>query len=141
VTSATDSVLASIDGALTEYGYVGNDGGGMRWRPEEPEAIDAEWFDVDDWPDPGDDAWGPFTVRLHFREPGNGWNICLKAEARRADQMPGLARGIKAYYAERPGCYPRPASHCSDCNPRGNPGPLAVNGRAYQRRLRNRRRR
>lgn len=135
----TADVPATIDGALTEYGYIENDGGGMHWRPEEPERTVCE-DDEDDWPDSDGDVWGPFTVRLHFRVPGKGWNVCLKADARSAGKMPELAASMRKAYATR-GRYPRPDSHCDDCNPAGNPGALAVNGREYQTRLRNRRKR
>lgn len=128
-------VLAKIDGALTEYGYIENDGGGMRWRPEEPEEPERTVCEDDegDWPDPDGDTWGPFTVRVHFRVPGKGWNVCVKAEARSAREMPGMAASMRRTYAKTRGWYPRPASHCDDCNPRGNPGALAVNGHEYNR--------
>jgi hypothetical protein len=146
MTSAADSVLASIDGALTACGYVGSGDAGsqMRWRPEPPEEPERE--PTGEAGEAGeDDDWAPLrpslTVTAHFRVPGRGWDACVRAGARSAGQMPGLARDLKAAYARQPGWYPRPASHCGECNPRGNPEPLAVDGREYQRRIRNRRRR
>jgi len=146
VTSATDDILASIDGALTACGYIdfGETGSSMRWRPEPPPEPERKTTDgqddEEDWLD-SDDTWGPFTVRLHFRVPHKGWNVCLKAEARSAEQMPVMVKSMRDAYRKMRGWYPRPASRCDECNPRGNPEPLAVDGRAYQRRLRNRRRR
>jgi hypothetical protein len=140
MTDVTADVLARIDGALTDYGYIdfGETGSSMRWRPEPPP-------EPEDQGDEEDGALIPLRpglmIAVHFRDTRHGWNICVRAEARRADQLPGLARDMKARYARQPGLHPRPASHCEECNPRGNPGPLAVDGRAYQRRIKSRRKR
>jgi hypothetical protein len=127
-------VLASIDGTLTACGYVesGEVGSSMRWRPEppEPEPGQATLF--------GGEA---HEITLHYKVPGMGWDVHIRAEARSDDGVPGMTRNLKAAYGRRRGWYPRPASHCEECNPRGNLGPLAVDGREYQRRLKSRRRR
>jgi hypothetical protein len=143
VTSTTTDVLASIDGALTACGYIdsGEVGSSMRWRPEPPEP-ELEWRDVDDLRAPGslDDDRPGFTATAHYRTR-QGFNVCVRAtvysEAARAKAAAKMAKARHPC----PGWFPRPASRCGDCNPRGNPGPLAVNGGEYQRRLRNRRKR
>lgn len=135
MTSTAEDVLKSIDGALTACGYIdfGETGSSMRWRPEPPE-------------DPQDD--GPlevadrpgFTVTAHYRTR-QGFNACVRvtvySEAARVAAERKMATARHPY----PGWSRRPASRCSDCNPKGNPEPLAVDGRAYQRRLKSRRRR
>jgi hypothetical protein len=145
VTSATDSVLASIDGALTACGYIdhGGIGSSMRWRPEPPEPDpDPEWRDLDDLRAPGplDDDRPGFLVTAHYRT-AQGFNVCVRAtvytEAARAATAAKMAKARHPC----PGWYPRPASRCGDCNPHGNPGPLAVNGSEYSRRRKARRRR
>jgi hypothetical protein len=136
----TADILAKIDGALTDYGYIdhGEVGSSMRWRPEPPEPEDGH--DGECGPIP-DEARGSHVITLHFKVPRMGWNVHICAEARSADAVPRMTRNMKAMYGKRRGWYPRPVSHCEECNPRGNPGPLAVNGSEYQRRLRNRRKR
>jgi hypothetical protein len=152
----TADILSRIDSALAGDGTVnyGETGDSMRWQPglvicdeggplspipaKVPQGL--EWDD-DDSAGPDDDTWGPFTVRLHFRVPHEGWNACVKAEARSADRMPEMARSMTRAYATMRGWYPRPASHCDECNPKGNPEPLAVNGHEYRRRQMNRRKR
>lgn len=147
----TADVLASIDGALAAYGSVdyGETGDQMRWHPgrvicddgrplwpaprKAPPAL--EWDG--DYPD--DDRPG-FTVTAHYRTR-QGYNACVRvtvySEAARIAAEAKMAKARHPY----PGWFPRPASRCGDCNPRGNPEPLAVDGREYQRRLRDRRKR
>jgi hypothetical protein len=138
MTSATDNVLASIDGALTDYGYIesGEVGSSMRWRPEPPEAEpDPEWHNLDDLHFLDGDR-PEFTVTAHYRTSA-GFNACVRATVYSEAARVAMAKVRHPY----PGWSPRPASRCEECNPRGNPGPLAVNGSEYQRRIRNRRRR
>jgi hypothetical protein len=127
-----DSVLARIDGALTDYGYIDREGGAMRWRPEPPEEPE------DDGPSSGDRPG--FTVAAHYRTR-QGFNACIRvtvySEAARVAAERKMAKARHPY----PGWSRRPASRCSDCNPKGNPEPLAVDGRAYQRRIKSRRKR
>lgn len=147
MTSTTDDVLASIDGALTACGSVdyGETGDSMRWHPGRVICDDGRPL----WPAPrmvppvlewDDDDPPGFTVTAHYRTC-QGFNACVRAtvytEADRKATERKMAKARRPY----PGWSPRPASRCSDCNPAGNPEPLAVDGRAYQRRIRNRRRR
>jgi hypothetical protein len=130
----TADILAKIDGALTDYGYIdhGEVGSSMRWRPQPPEPEpEPEWHDLD-----GLEAWSPHAIALHYRVPRMGWDVHV-----RADGAPMMVETLKATYGNRRGWYPRPASHCEERNPHGNPTPLAVDGSEYQRRLRNRRKR
>ena len=152
MTSTTDDVLADIDGALTACGTVdyGDTGDQMRWHPGRVICDDGRplWPaprkapPALDWDDDGpfDDDRPGFTVTAHYRT-GQGFNACVRAtvytEADRDATQRKMAKARHPY----PGWSPRPASRCSDCNPAGNPEPLAVDGRAYQRRLRNRRKR
>jgi hypothetical protein len=144
----TADVLASIDGALAAYGTVlrGDVGCSMRWRPglvicDEGEAL---WPALRKAPRETRRIRVPerpvFTVTGHYRTR-YGIDACVRvtvhSEAARAEAERRMASARHPY----PGWSPRPASQCSDCNPRGNPEPLAVDGRAYQRRLKNRRRR
>ncbi len=148
----TADVLAKIDGALAAYGSVdyGETGDSMRWHPRRvicdggrplwpaPRmAPPALGWDRAERPD--DDRPG-FLVTAHY-QTSQGYNACVRVtvyteSARKAAQAK-MAKARHPY----PGWSPRPASRCGDCNPHGNPEPLAVDGRAYQRRLRNRRRR
>lgn len=134
MTGTTDSVLASIDGALTDYGYIDHGGSAMRWRPGPPEGEDD--------PCAGGalvDVTALFTAAFHYRTR-DGYDVCARvvvySEADRAEMARKTARS-----AREAGWRLRPASHCEECNPRGNPGPLPVNGHEYHRRLRNRRKR
>jgi hypothetical protein len=55
------------------------------------------------------------------------------------EELVKLTRAFHDLYAAwRPGKHKQ---QCPKCNPGGNPGPLAVDGHEYQRRLRNRRKR
>lgn len=135
MTNAADDVLASIDGALTDYGYIdhGEVGSSMRWRPEPPPPEpEPEWHDLDDlYLLDGDRP--EFTVTAHYRTSA-GFNACVRATVySEADRVAGQAKMAKVRHPY-PGWSPRPASRCGDCNPHGNPGPLAVNGHEYNRR-------
>lgn len=150
MTSTTADVLASIDGALTAYGSAdyGDTGDSMRWHPGRLICDDgrplwpAPWkappvLEWDDYPD--DDRPG-FTVTAHYRT-SQGFNACVRATVYTETDRDATARKMAKALHPYPGWSPRPASRCGDCNPRGNPEPLAVDGGAYQRRLKNRRRR
>jgi hypothetical protein len=90
--------------------------------------------------DPGGGSRAAYRVAVHYRTSG-GMTACIRAEVCcEADATAG-ARRMAAVRHPAPGWNPRPASQCEECNPKGNPPPLAVDGREYQRRLRNRRKR
>ena len=108
----------------------------MRWRPERPEPEPgAKWYDLDDLyaPCPLDDDRPGFLVAAHYRTR-QGFNACVRVTVRTEADRAATERKMAKNRHPYPGWSPRPASRCGDCNPHGNPGPLAVDGREYRRR-------
>lgn len=113
----TPGILDTIDGALLDWRTSGD---AMR-RTAEPAA-----------------AVRPVRVTAHFRV--DGWqDLCVRVTVYSEKEPEEVARRM-ARFRQR-GWSARPASHCGECNPAGNPGPLAVDGHDYQRRLKARRKR
>jgi hypothetical protein len=140
VTSATSEVLASIDGALAAYGTVdyGDTGDQMRWRPETPGLVICD----DGQPLPLA-RWSPPAVRTDVTEAGIGRpDVLLRFAAgweAFSVEVVNATRAIHDLYAVWRS--PQHKRRCRECNPRGNPPPLKVDGREYRRRIRNRRKR
>jgi hypothetical protein len=147
MTSTTDDVLKSIDSALAGDGTVcfGETGDSMRWLPgmvichegvasgpaPKKAAPVLEW---------DDDGRPGFTVTAHYRT-GLSYFACVRATVYTEADRDATERKMAKARHPYPGWSPRPASRCGDCNPRGNPEPLAVDGHDYTRRQRARRQR
>jgi hypothetical protein len=146
VTGVTPDVLASIDGALAAYGTVGygDTGSSMRWRPEPPGLVICdEGQPLQPLPRRGTyphEEKPVFLVAGHYRISG-GFHACVRIEVYTCADQAATAAKVKANRHPYPGWSPRPASRCEECNPHGNPEPLAVDGHDYQRRRKARQRR
>jgi len=133
VTGMKDSAPAPADGALAAYGTVGygETGDSMRWRPEPPALVICD----------GGRLLTPARRSPSFAEaeiiaPAAWFSGNWEAFGAEVDRA---VREVHSLYAAW-----KPRHHkrrCSRCNPAGNPGPLAVDGHEYQRRLKNRRKR
>jgi hypothetical protein len=121
-------ILDVIDGTLRDYAVSGD---AMRWSPD-PEAREA-------------DTDGGASLLLSVDVSGfvEGLRQVCEAIARLGAVCAKAMRPMDLLAALCTGRHERPRdrARCPRCNPRGNPGALAVNGREYQRRLRNRRKR
>jgi hypothetical protein len=146
VTGTAADVLASIDGALAAYGTAGygDTGSSMRWRPEPPALVICDdGQPLQPLPRSGPSRQEPkpvFVVTRHYRIAG-GFLACVRAEVYTKAGQAAAAAKMKAARHPYPGWSPRPASRCEECNPHGNPGPLAVDGHEYTRRRKARQRR
>lgn len=139
MTGTAADVLASIDGALAAYGTVdyGDTGCSMRWRPEPPVLVICG---------EGQPLW-PLRAGL---VPDADIGALVQAAASAAISLTagmealadGMAKAARAIHdllhaALRPHQHKR----CLVCNPRRNPGKLAVDGHEYHRRQKARQKR
>jgi hypothetical protein len=124
MSSGTDAVLASIDGALDDWRISGD---AMRWNPALKDAREPPPLT----PIP---ISGPAAASLM-----RGIQQCINAagkivlDAARTVQpfTQALARTAhRLDAAQHPGAHIR----CRSCHPAANPQPLCVDGRAYHRR-------
>ena len=131
----TGDILASIDGALRDC-EVSRDA--MRWNPALSDARGA--------PRPVPEAWPAVHLEItadfsRFAETMAQLGETIRQAAANMACTLGVT-GIDSAALVTHLTHSRLARiRCRDCNPRGNPGPLAVNGHEYRRRSKARARR
>lgn len=133
---SAEGTLDLIDGALRDYELSSD---AMRWTPDET-ARDDGWSQMQ----------GMTPSLVIFDECAAAFSTTMQAAGQALRTLVGgfqlftEALGAVEFPPSHIACAilrPRQHVRCHDCNPIANPRPLAINGAAYRRRQKARRRR